>query len=199
MPDTGRRLAAHEEVNKVAFTASTEVGKLIVKATAGNLKKVTLELGGKAPVIVLDDADIEQVIPGAAGAIFFNHGQCCCAGSRLTIVGDRTARSAKRLHAAQGALSLSKYRRGTCARRVAPHVQGCRMTVFAPYRGGRTAARRAARLTAIQESGKRWFVWRLCWLACAPTARDLNQKVSRLIDLQQMSGRSRRCRKQCTV
>jgi phenylacetaldehyde dehydrogenase len=58
---------------------------LIVKAAAGNLKKVTLELGGKSPLIVLDDADPEQVITGAAGAIFFNHGQCCCAGSRLMV------------------------------------------------------------------------------------------------------------------
>jgi len=81
----GAALAAHEDIDKVAFTGSTEVGKLIVKAAAGNLKKVTLELGGKSPVIVLDDADIEQVIPGAAGAIFFNHGQCCCAGSRLMV------------------------------------------------------------------------------------------------------------------
>jgi phenylacetaldehyde dehydrogenase len=81
----GAALAAHEDIDKVAFTGSTEVGKLIVKAAAGNLKKVTLELGGKSPVIVLDDADVEQVIPGAAGAIFFNHGQCCCAGSRLMV------------------------------------------------------------------------------------------------------------------
>jgi phenylacetaldehyde dehydrogenase len=56
-----------------------------VQAAAGNLKKVSLELGGKSPVVVLDDADVEQVIPGAANAIFFNHGQCCCAGSRLMI------------------------------------------------------------------------------------------------------------------
>ena len=66
----GAALAAHPDIDKVAFTGSTEVGKLIVKAAAGNLKKVTLELGGKSPVIVLDDADVEQVIPGAAGAIF---------------------------------------------------------------------------------------------------------------------------------
>jgi len=81
----GAALAAHPDVDKVAFTGSTEVGKLIVKAAAGNLKKVTLELGGKSPVVVLDDADVEAVIPGAASAIFFNHGQCCCAGSRLMI------------------------------------------------------------------------------------------------------------------
>jgi phenylacetaldehyde dehydrogenase len=81
----GAALAAHNGVNKVAFTGSTEVGKLIVKAAAGNLKKVTLELGGKSPVVVLDDVDVDAVIPGAASAIFFNHGQCCCAGSRLMI------------------------------------------------------------------------------------------------------------------
>ena len=81
----GAALAAHPQVDKVAFTGSTEVGKLIVQAAAGNLKKVTLELGGKSPVVVLDDADIDAVIPGAASAIFFNHGQCCCAGSRLYI------------------------------------------------------------------------------------------------------------------
>src|ERR1700760_1637480 len=81
----GAALAAHDDVDKVAFTGSTEVGKLIVQAAAGNLKKVSLELGGKSPVVVLDDADVEAVIPGAASAIFFNHGQCCCAGSRLMV------------------------------------------------------------------------------------------------------------------
>jgi phenylacetaldehyde dehydrogenase len=81
----GAALAAHPLVDKVAFTGSTEVGKLIVQAAAGNLKKVTLELGGKSPVVVLDDADVDAVIPGAASAIFFNHGQCCCAGSRLMV------------------------------------------------------------------------------------------------------------------
>jgi phenylacetaldehyde dehydrogenase len=79
----GAALAAHDDVDKVAFTGSTEVGKLIVKAAAGNLKKVSLELGGKSPTIVLGDADIDAAIPGAASAIFYNHGQCCCAGSRL--------------------------------------------------------------------------------------------------------------------
>jgi len=81
----GAALAAHDGVDKVAFTGSTEVGKLIVKAAAGNLKKVSLELGGKSPNVVFDDADLETAIPGAAAAIFFNHGQCCCAGSRLYV------------------------------------------------------------------------------------------------------------------
>ena len=81
----GAPLAAHPGVDKVAFTGSTEVGKLIVKAASNDLKKVTLELGGKSPNIVLDDADMSLAIPGASNAIFFNHGQCCCAGSRLFV------------------------------------------------------------------------------------------------------------------
>jgi len=81
----GAALAAHPDVDKIAFTGSTEVGRLIVQAAAGNLKKVTLELGGKSPNIVFDDADMKQATAGAANAIFFNHGQCCCAGSRLFI------------------------------------------------------------------------------------------------------------------
>ncbi len=80
----GAALAAHPDVDKVAFTGSTEVGKLIVQAAAGNLKKLTLELGGKSPNIVFDDAD-DAAIEGAANAIFFNHGQCCVAGSRLFV------------------------------------------------------------------------------------------------------------------
>jgi len=81
----GAALAAHPNVDKVAFTGSTEVGKLIVHAAAGNLKKVSLELGGKSPNIVFQDADIAGAIPGAANAIFFNAGQVCCAGTRLYI------------------------------------------------------------------------------------------------------------------
>jgi phenylacetaldehyde dehydrogenase len=81
----GAALAAHPGVDKVAFTGSTEVGKLIVQAAAGNLKKVSLELGGKSPNVVFKDADLDVAIPGAASAIFFNHGQCCCAGSRLYV------------------------------------------------------------------------------------------------------------------
>jgi phenylacetaldehyde dehydrogenase len=80
----GAALAAHAMVDKVAFTGSTEVGRLIVHAAAGNLKKVSLELGGKSPNIVFDDASPEAVA-GAANAIFFNHGQCCVAGSRLFV------------------------------------------------------------------------------------------------------------------
>ncbi len=79
----GAALAEHPDVDKVAFTGSTEVGKLILQAAAGNLKKVSLELGGKSPAIILPDADLDIAIAGAANAIFFNHGQCCCAGSRL--------------------------------------------------------------------------------------------------------------------
>ncbi|MCK6471554.1 MAG: aldehyde dehydrogenase family protein [Planctomycetes bacterium] len=105
----GAPLAAHPGVDKVAFTGSTEVGKLIVKAAAGNLKKVSLELGGKSPNIVYADADLETAIPGAASAIFFNHGQCCCAGSRLFVekgvfdkVVDGVAAAAKKIKLGPG-------------------------------------------------------------------------------------------------
>ena len=81
----GAALAAHPDVDKVAFTGSTEVGKLILQAAAGNLKKVSLELGGKSPNVVFDDGDLKSAISGSASAIFFNHGQCCCAGSRLYV------------------------------------------------------------------------------------------------------------------
>ncbi len=80
----GAALAAHHDVDKIAFTGSTEVGKLIANAATGNLKKVSLELGGKSPNVVFDDADA-SAIAGAANAIFFNHGQCCVAGSRLYV------------------------------------------------------------------------------------------------------------------
>ena len=81
----GAALSAHPDVDKIAFTGSTEVGRLILQAAAGNLKKVSLELGGKSPNIVFADSDMKAAIGGAASAIFFNHGQCCCAGSRLYI------------------------------------------------------------------------------------------------------------------
>ena len=81
----GAAMAAHPGVDKVAFTGSTEVGKLIVKAATGNLKKVTLELGGKSPVVVLPDADLDAAAAGAAAGIFYNQGQVCTAGSRLYV------------------------------------------------------------------------------------------------------------------
>jgi phenylacetaldehyde dehydrogenase len=84
-PTAGAALAAHPGVDKITFTGSTEVGRSIVRAAAGNMKKVTVELGGKSPVIVLPDADLDAAISGAAGAIFFNQGQVCSAGSRLYV------------------------------------------------------------------------------------------------------------------
>jgi len=84
----GAALAAHPDVDKVAFTGSTEVGKLILQAAAGNLKKVSLELGGKSPNVVFGDVDLDAAIAGSSSAIFFNHGQCCCAGSRLYVEHD---------------------------------------------------------------------------------------------------------------
>ena len=83
--DTGAALVAHPDVNKIAFTGSTAVGRKIRQATAGTGKALTLELGGKSPYIVFDDADIDSAIEGLVDAIWFNQGQVCCAGSRLLV------------------------------------------------------------------------------------------------------------------
>lgn len=82
---TGAALAGHSDVDKIAFTGSTEVGKLIVQAAAGNLKKVMLELGGKSPVLIYNDADLPRAIAGAALGIFINSGQGCVCGSRVFV------------------------------------------------------------------------------------------------------------------
>ena len=85
-PTAGAAIARHMDVDKVAFTGSTEVGHLIMEAAAkSNLKRVTLELGGKSPNIVFADTDIDDAVEGAHFGLFFNHGQCCCAGSRVFV------------------------------------------------------------------------------------------------------------------
>jgi len=83
--ETGRALVSHPDVDKVAFTGSTDVGRQIAKAVAGTHKKVTLELGGKAANIVFDDAPLDQAVEGIVNGIFFNQGHVCCAGSRLLV------------------------------------------------------------------------------------------------------------------
>ncbi len=82
---TGAAIVAHPDIDKVAFTGSTETGKLLVTAAAGNLKRLTLELGGKTPVLIFDDADLTRAIPGAAMGIFINAGQGCVCGSRIYV------------------------------------------------------------------------------------------------------------------
>jgi aldehyde dehydrogenase (NAD+) len=83
--DTGAAIVNHPDVDKIAFTGSTEVGKIIRRATAGTGKKLSLELGGKSPFIVFEDADLDSVVEGVVDAIWFNQGQVCCAGSRLLV------------------------------------------------------------------------------------------------------------------
>lgn len=83
--ETGAAIVDHPDVDKIAFTGSTEVGRIIRKATAGSGKKLSLELGGKSPFIVYDDADLDSVVEGVVDAIWFNQGQVCCAGSRLLV------------------------------------------------------------------------------------------------------------------
>jgi aldehyde dehydrogenase (NAD+) len=83
--DTGKALVAHRGIDKLAFTGSTEVGKIIRRNTAGSGIKLSLELGGKSPFIVFDDADLDSVVEGVVDAIWFNQGQVCCAGSRMLV------------------------------------------------------------------------------------------------------------------
>jgi aldehyde dehydrogenase (NAD+) len=83
--DTGAAIVNHPDINKIAFTGSTEVGKIIQRAVAGTNKKLTLELGGKAANIIFDDAPLDQAVEGVINGIFFNQGHVCCAGSRLLV------------------------------------------------------------------------------------------------------------------
>src|SRR4030066_2172206 len=83
--ETGASLVNHPDVDKIAFTGSTAVGKYIQKATAGTRKKLTLELGGKGANIIFEDAPIDQAIEGIINGIYFNQGHVCCAGSRLFV------------------------------------------------------------------------------------------------------------------
>ncbi len=97
--ETGKLLVAHSDVDKIAFTGSTEVGRAIRRATAGTGKKLTLELGGKSPFVVFDDADLDSVVEGVVDAIWFNQGQVCCAGSRLLVQEGCTERLVAKLRA----------------------------------------------------------------------------------------------------
>jgi aldehyde dehydrogenase (NAD+) len=83
--ETGAAIVAHPDIDKIAFTGSTEVGRIIRKATANTTKKLSLELGGKSPFIVFDDADLDSAVEGLVDGIWFNQGQVCCAGSRLLV------------------------------------------------------------------------------------------------------------------
>ncbi|MEG3634714.1 aldehyde dehydrogenase family protein [Micromonospora palythoicola] len=97
--ETGRALVEHADVDKVAFTGSTDVGRAIARAVAGSRKKLTLELGGKAANVVFDDAPVDQAVEGIVNGIFFNQGHVCCAGSRLLIqesVAEQVLESLKR-------------------------------------------------------------------------------------------------------
>ena len=117
--ETGAAIVDHPDVDKIAFTGSTEVGRIIRKATAGTGKKLSLELGGKSPFIVYDDADLDSVVEGVVDAIWFNQGQVCCAGSRLLVQeGDRRAarREAARADGEACASARRSTRRWTWAR-----------------------------------------------------------------------------------
>ncbi|QGZ43224.1 aldehyde dehydrogenase family protein [Pseudoduganella flava] len=103
---TGEAIVKHEGIDKLAFTGSTEVGRLIREATAGSGKKLSLELGGKSPYIVFDDADLDAAVEGLVDSIWFNQGQVCCAGSRLLVQESVEARFLKKLKSRMDNLRL---------------------------------------------------------------------------------------------
>jgi len=131
--EIGAALTAHPQVDKVAFTGSTEVGRIILKAAAGNLKKLTLELGGKSPAIVMGDADLALAVPGVARGIFANAGQVCVAGSRVyahrSIVDELTAGLAAEAgklrlgHGLDGGVDLGPLVNAVQAERVGAYVE----------------------------------------------------------------------------
>jgi aldehyde dehydrogenase (NAD+) len=84
-PDAGEPLSNHEDIRKLAFTGSTEIGREVMKSAADSITDVTLELGGKSPLVVFPDADLEKAVQTTITSIFFNTGECCCAGSRLFV------------------------------------------------------------------------------------------------------------------
>ncbi len=104
----GEALVNHPDVNKLAFTGSTEVGKRIRRASAGSGKKLSLELGGKSPFVVFDDADLDSVVEGVVDAIWFNQGQVCCAGSRLLVQENIAERLYEKLRARMERLRLGE-------------------------------------------------------------------------------------------
>jgi aldehyde dehydrogenase (NAD+) len=103
---TGAALVAHPGVDKIAFTGSTDVGRIIREATAGSGKRLSLELGGKSPFIVFDDADLDSVVEGVVDAIWFNQGQVCCAGSRILVQEGVSAELERKLRARMETLRM---------------------------------------------------------------------------------------------
>ena len=104
---TGAAIVEHRGVDKIAFTGSTEVGRAIRKATAGSGKKLSLELGGKSPFIVFEDADLDSAVEGVVDAIWFNQGQVCCAGSRLLVAESVAEKLHAKLRARMATLDAS--------------------------------------------------------------------------------------------
>ncbi len=103
---TGEAIVKHSDVDKIAFTGSTEVGRAIRRATAPSHKKLSLELGGKSPFIVFEDADLDSAVEGLVDGIWLNQGQVCCAGSRLLVQESVAAKLIKKLQARMSTLRM---------------------------------------------------------------------------------------------
>jgi phenylacetaldehyde dehydrogenase len=149
--ETGAALAAHDQVDKIAFTGSVEAGRSVLKAAAGNLKKVSLELGGNSPNIIFKDADLGKAIPGAAAAAYTNAGECCVAGARLYVedaVYDKVvegviaqARALKIGPAMDDSTNLGPVITGEHLQRVLGYLDGARADGAKCLQGGKKVAR----------------------------------------------------------
>lgn len=171
----GAALAAHPNVDKVAFTGSTEVGRLIVKAAAGNLKKVSLELGGKSPVVVFPDADLAKAIPGAAMAGFLLQGQNCVCGSRVFVHESIAKPFAEGLAAAAKAMTVGPgFDRGAMLGPVISREQRDRIERLLA-----TAEKEGARLLtgARRPRDRGWFIEPTVYTDCRPDMTIVREEI----------------------
>jgi phenylacetaldehyde dehydrogenase len=155
--EAGAALARHPGVDKIAFTGSTATGRAIIDAAKSNFKRLTLELGGKSPVVILPDADIEAAIQGAANAIYFNGGQVCVAGSRLYVhssLFDRVTEGIAAIasgmqlgHGLDPATQMGPLVSATHAAKVAEHIAGSRKAGAAVLTGGEMCGPNASFIT----------------------------------------------------
>jgi betaine-aldehyde dehydrogenase len=175
----GARLSEHPDVDKIAFTGGTDTGRLVMKAAAGNLKKISLELGGKSPCVVFEDADLETAVDWALFAIFANQGQVCSAGSRLLVQASVHDRFVTRLvERAKSIVVGPGLMEGT---EMGPLITKEHMERVMGYIGigkaeGATLACGGDRLTE-GSLGAGWFVAPTIFTGCTPKMRIVQEEV----------------------
>ena len=171
----GAALTAHPDVDKVAFTGSTEVGRKIIHAAAGNLKKITLELGGKSPMIVLPDADIDEVVNGCMIGSFFNSGQSCMAGSRLLVHRSVHDRVVAGIVARANAIKVGSG--FDPASQLGPLVSQAQLDRVLGYIAIGEAEGAVLRAGGIRVGGEGYFVRPTIFSGCTPNMRIVREEI----------------------